>query len=165
MRVAFSLLFALVLLGAGCAGVPAAPAQNGPEGAAAPAAVTSRLDLRGMGLTKLPADVLDRTDLTELDLSDNRLTGALPAEIGRLRNLRTLDASGNQMTGVPAEVGRLSELETLDLSDNRLTGLPLELGNLKKLRVLDLRGNDVSAQDLAAIRSAIPFAQILTGER
>ena len=99
--------------------------------------------------------------MEELNLSNNRLTGALPAEIRHLTNLRVLDASRNQMTGVPAEVGQLSSLQDLDLSDNRLTGLPLELGNLQKLRRLDLRGNNVSSQDLSAIRAKLKDTEIL----
>ena len=65
------------------------------------------------------------------------------------------------MTGVPAEVGQLSKLETLDLSNNQLTGLPHELANLKNLRTLDLRGNSPSQFDLDIIRAGIPNAQIL----
>ena len=60
------------------------------------------------------------------------------------------------MTGVPAEVGQLSRLETLDLSNNQLTGLPYELGNLKNLRGLNLSGNNYAEQDLAIIREGLP---------
>jgi len=145
----------LLLLGAGC------PSAATPvPGTEAPAA-SSRLNLSGQGLTALPSSVLGRTDLQELDVSDNRIGGALPAEIGRLTALRILDASGNAMTGVPAEVGRLSELRRLDLSDNALTGLPHELAGLKNLVTLDLRGNDVSKTDLDIIRAGIPDAEIL----
>ena len=154
----------VLLLGAGCPSVtPPETASETPAGGApstAPAA--GRLDLSGQGLTALPADVLGRTDLQELDISGNRIGGALPSEIGKLKALRVLDASGNLMTGVPAEIGHLPELRVLDLSDNDLTGLPHELGGLKNLETLDLRGNDISAPDLEVIRAGIPDAEILT---
>jgi Leucine-rich repeat (LRR) protein len=123
----------------------------------------SSLDLSGQGLTRAPEYVFSRTDLTALDLSDNKLTGALQAEIRHLQKLRTLDLSNNDFTGVPAEVGQLSNLEVLDLSDNPLTGLPYELGNLSNLKMLDLRGTQYSTQDLAVIRAKLsPSTTVLT---
>jgi hypothetical protein len=116
----------------------------------------SSLDLSGQGLTRVPEYVFSRTDLTTLDLSNNKLTGALQAEVRKLANLRTLDLSNNDFTGVPAEVGQLSKLEMLDLSDNPLTGLPYELGNLSNLTTLDLRGTQYSTQYLAVIRAKLP---------
>ena len=127
-----------------------------------PASVT--LDLSGRNLTAVPTSEFNDTSIEKLNLSHNALTGALPAEIRRLSNLRTLDASYNRMTGVPAEIGQLSDLEILDLSYNQLTGLPQELGNLQHLRVLNLTGNPhVSMQDLALIRARLPATtEILT---
>jgi Leucine-rich repeat (LRR) protein len=129
-------------------------------GCAAPAATSTALDLSNRGLKKVSMDVFDMTGLVELDLSGNELEGALPSELGRLVNLKILDASHNKMTGVPAEIGRLTSLETLDLSDNQLTGLPMELGNLKQLKVLDLSGNPYSEQDLAKIEKELTNTEI-----
>ena len=119
------------------------------------------LDLSGKNLDKVPGYVLELTKLESLNLSNNNLIDALPGEIGRLRELRTLDASKNGMTGIPSEIGKLVNLEVLNLSENKLTGLPLELGELKKLRTLDLRGNDISTLDLDAIRSRLTTTEIL----
>ncbi|MEK7546318.1 MAG: leucine-rich repeat domain-containing protein [Patescibacteria group bacterium] len=154
----------LLCVGAGCV-VPAPSAPSTPPGAAGTESVvpsSKRLDLSGQGLTSLPASALARTDIEELDISGNRIGGALPSEIGRLKALRVLDASGNVMTGVPAEIGHLPELRVLDLSNNRLTGLPHELAELKNLATLDLRGNDVSTYDLEIIRKGLPNATIMT---
>jgi len=120
-----------------------------------------KLDLSNQGLSKVPADVFSKTDLEELDLSGNRLTGAIQAEIRHLSNLRILNASNNQMTGVPAEIGQLSKLEVLDLSNNKLTGLPYELGNLKNLKRLKLSGNDYSRQDLEVIKKGLPASVVI----
>jgi Leucine-rich repeat (LRR) protein len=135
--------------------------RSGPncEFAACPAAKPTGgkvLNLSGQGLTKVPNSVFNQTNLEELNVSNNKLTGAIQAEIRFLANLRVLNASNNQMTGVPAEVGQLSKLEVLDLSNNKLTGLPYELGNLKNLKTLNLSGNSYSAQDLAIIQKGLP---------
>ena len=73
-------------------------------------------------------------DSTLVDLSGRGLSGSLKAEVRLLSNLKTLDLSNNNFTGLPAEVGQLSKLENLNLSNNPLTGLPNELANLKNLK-------------------------------
>lgn len=115
-----------------------------------------RLDLSNRGLARIPDGVFGRNGLEELNVSHNSLSGAIQSQIGQLKNLKKIDASYNDMTGVPAEIGQLSKLEILDLSNNKLTGLPNELGNLKNLKILNLSGNRYSPQDLAGIRSQLP---------
>jgi len=120
------------------------------------------LDLSNQGLDKLPGYVTALTSLEELNISNNKIAGALPAEIHNLRQLKVLNASNNLMTGVPAEVGQLTNLEVLDLSNNLLTGLPYELGNLKKLKVLNLSGNNYAKPDLEIIKKGLsPSVQII----
>lgn len=114
------------------------------------------LDMSGNGLTKVPGSVFDEKDVVHLNLSNNNLVGSLQAEVRFLVNLRTLDLSDNNFTGVPAEIGQLSKLEVLDLSNNPLTGLPYEIGNLKNLKVLDLRGTQYATHDLEIIRKSLP---------
>lgn len=121
------------------------------------------IDLSNKGLTEVPSYMFNRTVATGLDVSYNALTGALPSEVQRLKNLRLLNLSHNSFTGVPAEVGQLTQLETLDLSYNPITGLPHEIGNLKNLKTLDLRGTEYSAFDLDIIRKTLPkTTRILT---
>jgi len=114
------------------------------------------LDLSNKGLTSIPGDVFSKTNLEELNVSYNSLSGAIQSQIGNLKNLKILNAGYNKMTGVPAEIGQLQSLESLDLSYNQLTGLPNELGNLQKLKTLNLAGNNYSQQDLNYIRSKLP---------
>lgn len=125
-------------------------------------AAGATLDLSGTNLSSVPQEVFSRRELIRLDLSDNALTGALPAEVRQLVSLQELDLSGNRFTGVPAEIGQLSRLTRLDLSDNPITGLPYELGNLSALTELDLRGTQYSKIDLDIIRAKIPQTTILT---
>ncbi len=121
------------------------------------------IDWSNSGLTKIEASFFStHTNITELNFSNSSISGALPAEVRLLQNLRVLNLSHNLMTGVPAEIGQLENLETLDLSYNKLTGLPSELGNLKNLKILNLVGNTYSTQDLEGIRTRIPQATVIT---
>ena len=79
--------------------------------------------------------------VVQLKLEEFGLTGAVPAEIGRLSALRELDLDGNELTSVPAEIGQLTSLEKLYLGDNQLTSLPAEIGQLTALEELRLGGN------------------------
>lgn len=114
------------------------------------------LDLSNKGLNVIPSSVFNKTNIVELDVSNNSITGAIQAEIRHLTKLKILNASDNSMTGVPAEIGQLQNLEILDFSNNKLTGLPNELGNLRNLKTFNLAGNQYSKQDLDYIRSKLP---------
>ncbi len=121
------------------------------------------IKLSGNNLTKIDQNVFDDTSVTVLDVSNNQLTGALPAEIRKLSNLEYLYASNNQLTGIPAEIGQLSKLKVADFSNNNISGLPLEIGNLTNLETLDLRGNpNISTYDINLIQPKIPNTKILT---
>lgn len=141
--------------------------------------INNKLNLSGQQLKKVPDYVFKLTNLEELDISNNQITGNLPAEIRNLKSLKILNANNNLMTGIPAEIGQLPNLQTLninrnflagipkeigqvqslemlDLSNNQLTDLPNELANLKKLKTLNLSGNKYSEQNLNDIRSSLP---------
>jgi len=148
---------ALVLLGASCTqmvqpNVPSAPVVD---------TTSTVLNLSNSGLTEFPKYILSMTQLVELNLSYNQLTGALPAQIRALKNLQKLDLSYNNMSGVPAEIGELSQLQELNLSHNHFTGLPNEIGNLTNLKVLTLTGNNYSAEDVKGIQAKLPVLKII----
>ena len=101
--------------------------------------------LEGLGLTgAVPAEVGRLSALKQLNLSDNQLT-SVPAEIGQLTSLVNLDLSGNQLTSVPAEIGQLTSLVELDLGNNQLTSVPAEIGQLTSLQKLWLSGNTLTS--------------------
>ena len=103
------------------------------------------LYLEGFDLTgAVPAEIGRLSALRELNLGDNELT-SLPAEIGRLTSLRDLFLIGNQLTSVPAEIGQLTALQRLYLHGNRLTSVPAEIGQLTSLRELFLHGNQLTS--------------------
>ena len=134
--------------------------KNTPGSSSQTASSGQTADYSGKGLTEFPKEVLSKKSTTVLDLSNNNLTGSLPAEIHDLVNLVELNVSNNQMTGIPAEVGQLKKLKILNYANNKITGMPNELGNLTQLEVLDLSGNNVSQQDLAQIKAKLTNTQI-----
>ncbi|XP_034899859.2 uncharacterized protein [Populus alba] len=109
------------------------------------------------------------SSLKSLDLSVNQLTGSInsyqlqPMRLGKLENLylrgnqlnisilsilsglsslKSLDLSGNQLTGSVLQPMRLGKLENLDLSNNRLNSRILSiLSGLSSLKSLDLSEN------------------------
>jgi len=101
------------------------------------------------------------TKVEELYLNNNLLEGSLVGELRQMSNLRILDASNNNLTGLIAEIGQLDKLETLNLANNDLTDLPNELQKLKGLKTLDLSGNRVSSSTIATLKSALVNTEIV----
>lgn len=81
-----------------------------------------------------------------LNLSENNLTGEIPAELGSLSHLRRLHLQRNGLSGpIPLELANLTLNEALFLHRNALSGeIPAELGGLSKLRWLGLNANQLS---------------------
>ena len=78
------------------------------------------------------------TNLLVLNLSDNELSGEIPAELGELTSLQRLYLNSNMLSGeIPTELGDLTSLQELGLWDNELTGeIPTELGKMVDRAVL-----------------------------
>ncbi|KAI3692058.1 hypothetical protein L6452_31867 [Arctium lappa] len=88
----------------------------------------------------LPTSLGKLSNITELNLSDNKIT-ALPSSISNLTALTNLDVHSNQLTDLPDSLGQLVNLLDLDLHANRLKSLPESFGNLLNLMNLDLSSN------------------------
>uniref|UniRef100_A0ACD5U401 Uncharacterized protein n=1 Tax=Avena sativa TaxID=4498 RepID=A0ACD5U401_AVESA len=104
---------------------------------------TTELNLRGKLVDQiewLPVSLGKLQDVTELDISENRIM-ALPSTIGSLRYLTKLDLHSNQLINLPDTFGELSSLIDLDLHANQLKSLPTSFGNLTSLANLDLSSN------------------------
>jgi Leucine rich repeat len=100
------------------------------------------LDLKGLGLTSLPAGIGRLTELKGLDLDYNRLK-TLPSEIGGLTSLAHLELKGNLLQRLPHEIEQLTELTYLGLAENQIKNLPQEITQLTKLRWLILSENQL----------------------
>ncbi|KAI4315139.1 hypothetical protein L6164_027982 [Bauhinia variegata] len=105
---------------------------------------TTILELRGRLVEQmewLPVSIGKLCDVTEVDLSENRIM-ALPSTIGGLNALKRLDLHSNQLINLPDSFGELINLTDLDLHANRLRSLPASFGNLTNLIDLDLSSNE-----------------------
>lgn len=81
-----------------------------------------------------------------LDLSDNKLTGPLPPEIGDMGKLKWLSTARNLLSGqLPSELSKLTFLEHLDLSGNNFSGtIPRNLS--QKLIAFNVSNNNLSGE-------------------
>ncbi|WP_417917053.1 COR domain-containing protein [Candidatus Electronema sp. JC] len=116
------------------------------------------LNLAALGLTKLPSELFQLTNLTSLHLYRNQLS-SLPSELFQLTNLNWLDLEGNCLTLLPPEIVQLKNLTELYLSGNQLTSLPPEIVQLTNLKELYLYDNplisppyELAVQGIEAIR-------------
>ncbi|KAB5512182.1 hypothetical protein DKX38_029210 [Salix brachista] len=58
-----------------------------------------------------------------LNISDNKLSGRIPASFGDMESLESLDSSQNNLSGeIPETFSQLLQLSSLDLSKNKITG-------------------------------------------
>ncbi|CAJ1965577.1 unnamed protein product [Cylindrotheca closterium] len=99
----------------------------------------------------LPTDLGALSELANLSLQNNALTGTLPTELANLGQLTNLDFDSNKIAGmVPSQLGtNLQQLKRLYLKNNKLTGaVPTEIGSLTLLTELRLNFNQ--------FRSTIP---------
>lgn len=99
----------------------------------------SELNLSNNQLSgSFPGAFCNLLDLTYLDISNNQLNDSLPNKIGILSNLTYLDISANQLSGsIPTSLGNLVNLTYLSLGANQLNGsIPPKLGNLTNLTYL-----------------------------
>lgn len=95
----------------------------------------------------LPADIGQLTDLQSLDLSFNKdLGGVLTPTIGNLKQLTTLILAGCSFHGnIPDELGSLPKLSYMALNSNQFSGkIPASLGNLSSLYWFDVADNQLT---------------------
>ena len=102
------------------------------------------------------------TNLTKLYLFENYLEGPIPTEIGMLYAMEELLLNENRMNStLPMELGELTQLQHLWLDQNQFSGeLPRQLGSLTELRQLNLYANDFSGTIPASMGRASSLEQV-----
>lgn len=108
--------------------------------------VASEVDLSHICFTSIPSELgqvgREAIRKVKLLLHDNSITGSMPPQVFN-GHVGVLDLSNNRLNGrLPSEVGSLRYAETLNLANNRLSGsVPCELGILHQTNRVDISGN------------------------
>ena len=102
------------------------------------------------------------TNVTEIWLDMNDLTGSLPATMGQLSKLNILAMGGNNINGsLPTEMGELSHLWAMFLWGNQITGeIPSTFGQLSSLSILSLNGNQLSGDIPSELQNCTNLGEI-----
>ena len=111
--------------------------------------------------------------VVQLYLSNNKLSGSIPAQIGDLTSLTVLDLNFNDLSGsIPAGVWDLTGLTRLHLGNNELSGsIPAAVGDLTSLTYLFLGGNELSGSipsaigDLSGLVSLLLFSNEFAADK
>jgi internalin A len=98
-----------------------------------------KLNLSGLGLTEIPAEIFELTQLIHLNLSRNQLIEIIGLE--KLTQLTHLDLSDNQLTEI-TELEKLTQVTVLRLTGNQLVEIK-GLENLAQLAELYLSYNQL----------------------
>ena len=93
----------------------------------------------------------ERVDASDMGLSDISAVEGFKA-------VKNMDLSGNVLTDITI-LARLQTLEILDLSDNNITDAS-PLFTLKGLKKLDIDRNSIPAEQLEALKAALPNCRI-----
>ncbi|KAJ8751209.1 hypothetical protein K2173_016390 [Erythroxylum novogranatense] len=111
---------------------------------------------------EIPRCITSLPFLRILDLIGNRISGDLPADIGRLHRLTVLNVADNMLSGqIPRSLTNLSSLMHLDLRNNRISGpLPPDFGRLPMLSRALLSRNYLSGPIPPSISSIYRLADL-----
>lgn len=122
--------------------------------------VARLLDAPNNRFRKLPAEIGQLSALETINVHNNSIS-KLPASVGRIPVLRSLDISSNTLKSLPAAMSHASALTEVRASHNRLRGVPARLP--ASLEALDLSDNAVRRLKRGVYR--VPMSLNVSGNR
>ncbi|PWA49631.1 leucine-rich repeat protein [Artemisia annua] len=107
--------------------------------------------------------VCNLTTITQLDLSNNQLSGEIPDCWMTLTRLLFLNLENNKFSGrIPTSVGSLAYILVLSIRSNRLSGELPSLKNCTLLQLLDVGENNLSGHIPAWIGESLSRLNVLS---
>ena len=103
----------------------------------------TELDLSQKGLTEIPEEISQLSNLTTLNLNGNQIK-EIPRAIAQLANLTSLNLKFNQIKEIPEAIAQLANLKELNLSKNQIKEIPDAIAQLHNLGILDVSHNQIS---------------------
>jgi len=120
----------------------------------------TRLDLSNNSITTVCDAMTSLKSLTHLYLRNNMIKNEdLPKDMRGLRNLRTLNLSGNRLDSLPPQILDIISLRNLFLGANQIGELHPGISRLRRLRLLYLGGNKL--RTLPKEIGELPYMQVL----
>ncbi|TPX64167.1 hypothetical protein CcCBS67573_g08482 [Chytriomyces confervae] len=105
------------------------------------------LNLGGTGLKGTLPDFSKLTELVNLRLQANSLTGTIPSTIGAMTKLTIIDIGLNGLTGeIPSSISQMSALQEMYIGFNKLSGeIPSSVSSMAShLRVINMSNNKLT---------------------
>mmetsp|Transcript_6563 Transcript_6563/g.17608 ORF Transcript_6563/g.17608 Transcript_6563/m.17608 type:complete len:720 (+) Transcript_6563:145-2304(+) len=103
------------------------------------------LSLRSNRLSSLPDTFDQLCNLRVLNVKNNRIKKIQHGFCSRLRHLQVLDVARNMLTELPADLGYLQCIDSMDLSENSITHVPQNVLRLRgKLKEVNFDGNPIA---------------------
>lgn len=104
---------------------------------------SNSLCLEGMGLNKVPSEVMAYKGLLALSFSNNNID-QIPSSIGTLSYLTSLVAANNNIAKIPDSLCEVETLQRLDLSYNQIEEIPDKFGFMPELCSICIEHNNIS---------------------
>lgn len=103
---------------------------------------TENLDLSFYNLKEFPARILKLKNLRYINLSNNQIN-SIPSKFWNLTKLESVNIGWNNIKTISDSIKNLSNLKILVLSSNKLDSLPKAITELKKLEKLEISWNNI----------------------